>query len=319
VISQSDIDIKDNLNKNKNMLYFGYTDYCEFTYNFGSVILESDKTEALWTWFCGGMCANGLRQNVITNHGSYIPGNWWYHHVNIPTWSYRQPITENNDYLNSLSNFHLCNTSNSKDELNLIKSFVKIDHNIMRLEIIKNIFTTSLNNTVANSLEKYFSSINALLTYDYFTYKKINSSHIAIGSYFDIGKHIFDSECLNIEYIKAKFIDVDTLYKKIQEIYEDSEFVGDKILVNCLREITNITEIFSEYIVKGMNTPELCRKFKNGVNELYFGHKNMIMDIERITAGLSPEIREQINKAVSRETTILNNFGNSNSNLLTDI
>jgi hypothetical protein len=73
--------------------------------------------------------------------------------------------------------------------------------NVTYMEIVRNLFTVTTRNPVSSSLNKYFSSVKALETYDYFTYQKLESSDITIRNSEDVVRVIFNNYITSCNYL----------------------------------------------------------------------------------------------------------------------
>ena len=278
---------------------------------FGGVQLDKTKTEALWTWWCGGECASGQSKSVIENHGSNIPGNWWYEDVHVPTWSTRPPIADDAGALTKLTTFTEAQADVRKGAL--IENFVGRDHGQIYLAIIRNMFTTTANNPVSPALNKYFSAVKAIETYDHFTYQKLEPADIKIRSSGDIVTEIFNKYTTSLPSLTSTFNEIPMT--AIETRYSTAAFVGDAILVSCLKEITQITEMFGSYITKGLSTPDIVKNMMSHVNNLYTSHKQLLDDIQKTTVMNDDDRVAEINRIVEQYTKNLGNLGDANNRL----
>lgn len=279
-----------------------------YSTKFGGVNLDNTKTEALWTWWCGGEAGSGERYQETEHWDSHIRGNWSRAGVSVPTWSTRPSIITKDTVVNIL----LITDENTSKALIVLERKCDNKLNPMYKQIYTKLFNISTD-PVCIELNRYFSTVRAIETYDYFTYKKMENNDIKIRNMTDVTTHILKHYSVWCNTLCDQFSE--TSKSVIMQTYSTSPFVGDITLTACLKEITQITEIFGAYITKGLSTPDIVKAMIDRINKLYTSHKQLLTDIQRTNTMAPEEQREEINRISRQYSESLNKMGNT-SNLL---
>ena len=295
-------------NEFNNCVYYEILNYSTI---FENTQLDLTKTEALWTWWCGGIAGCGQKQRTIDNWVSHIPNNWSNEWVYVPNYKHRASIIDNPLEIKKLTTGNVFDMSykiNNKNIEILDNELQKFLNEILYYPTTKKIFNKSLSNSLNNAYNLYLSTVNALYTYDYFTYNKLLSNNIIIKKYNDFSFSIKkNTEILNpINYFND--IKKDEILKR----YKTSEFIGTKLLVNCLSNITLMTERFGNYISKGLSTPEIVKTMLSCVNNLYTSHKNLLNEIQQTMELSEGDKTIKLNEIIKEYTEQLADIKNTN-------
>ena len=288
-----------------------YYEMLNYSTIFENTQLDLTKTEALWTWWCGGIAGCGQKQRTIDNWVSHIPNNWSNEWVYVPNYKHRTSIIDDPLKIKKLTTgkgFDISHTIR-KEKIEILENELKKFLNKkLYYPTTKRIFNKSLSNPLNNAYNLYLSTVKALYTYDYFTYNKLLSNDIIIKEYNDFSFSIKkNTGILNpINYFND--IKKDEILKR----YETSEFIGTKLLVNCLSNITLMTERFGNYISKGLSTPEIVKTMLSCVNNLYTSHKNLLNDIQQTMELSEGDKTIKLNEIIKEYTEQLANIKNTN-------
>ena len=153
---------------------------------FENTQLDLTKTEALWTWWCGGIAGCGQSQRTIDNWVSHIPKNWSNEWVYVPNYKHRASIIDNQLEIKKLTRGNGFDISQTIHKEKIHKEKIVILENELQKFLneklyyptTKKIFNKSLSNSLNNAYNLYLSTVKALYTYDYFTYNKLLSNKI---------------------------------------------------------------------------------------------------------------------------------------------
>ena len=297
---------------------FVYYEILNYSTIFENTQLDLTKTEALWTWWCGGIAGCGQSQRTIDNWVSHIPRNWSNEWVYVPNYKHRASIIDNPlefKILTTGKDFDISRTIH-KEKIEILENELKKFLNEkLYYPTTKKIFNKSLSNPLNNAYNLYLSTVKALYTYDYFTYNKLLNNDIIIKEYNDFSFSILfliisfkkNTGILNpINYFN------DIRKDEILKRYETSEFIGTKLLVNCLSNITLMTERFGNYISKGLSTPEIVKTMLSCVNNLYTSHKNLLNDIQQTMELSEGDKTIKLNEIIKEYTEQLVDIKNTN-------
>jgi len=292
-------------NMQSKLITLATVDIPDYTTVFNSVTLDTNKTDSIWTWFCGGITGSGQTYHQYENSHTHIPGNWSCAGVQVPTWSKRPSVINDTTKLKY-------NEINNHTALGLLEAIKNpmLDNRFNGVK--KNMFTLTTDNPVYSKLDEYFATVRAIETFDYFTWNKMEKNDIRIRNELDINTKILN----NNDVILCKDICVafvETSFDTIKSEYDEASFIGDNTLVGCLKDLTQITEIFGSYITKGLSTPEIVKSMIGHINKLYTTHKQLLNDINRTNNFYGEEKTNELNRIVQQYTENLNNMSNPNN------
>lgn len=242
--------------------------------------------DAIWTFFCGGVTANGQSSAKIREWSSHIPGNNGAAHINVPAGAHRDSSVLTTPNLAALGAFERCAASTGNTEAclcHLYAEALRVKYEFAASQV----FATG--QPVAPLLSTYLSTVRAIETYDHFTYQQLRREDINIRSREDVTNKLLAAtmggQCCSI---LAQFNAVDCV--AIQKRYKTAMFVGTEMLSACLKEVSMITEQFAPFVVNGKSYLTVHKDMLDLTARMFNRVRNLALEWEQ-SSHLSAEER----------------------------
>lgn len=296
----------------------------EFNKKFGDI--ELSKDDNLWTWFCGGACANGSNYVNVENWQSHIAGNHSHKYVHVPRIAKRE--MNNGTYIvHEFENI----------------TYYKLRHYMMDVykNIMLNITKPIINKVNTNNLcvlaNEYFTACRIFETWDYWTFREL------VPKCFTYNNTIINLEqCINFikdHHMYSMMVDYNFMYLRLSyrnQVFNDfdtetysicdtnkqytlrrrdiinKKIIASDILENCMKEGSNIVELFVPYVWNGLSTPECAKQMAEGIKVAMINMHRLIRDITDFSSLPNDEKSEKIDDFLdSLQQTLKQNIDES--------